>query len=119
MAFEGILYLHIHSSDLARTKHFYGELLGWRLDTDLPDVAGLWFGAGYLVAGREQRPENARIYNGGMHAAVRVDDLDAEHAMLSARGIAVSAIQSRPWGQRDFFFADPDGYRWEYVQPGA
>jgi catechol 2,3-dioxygenase-like lactoylglutathione lyase family enzyme len=118
MAFQGIIYVHIHVSDIVRTKRFYGETLGWKLETDMPEVGGFWFGTGYLVAGIEQRPESERIYNGGMHTAVRVDDLEAQHALLGERGVAVSKIQSRPWGQRDFFFSDPDGYRWEYVQVG-
>lgn len=116
MAHEGILYVHIHVADMARTKRFYGETLGWRLDTDLPEVGGFWFGSFYLVAGIDQRPESERRYSGGMHAAVRVDDIETEREKLAARGVAVTAIQSRPWGQRDFWFSDPDGYRWEYVQ---
>ena len=117
MAIEGIFYVHIHVADLARAKHFYGESLGWKLETDEPNIAGFWFGTGYLVANRDGRPASERRYDGGMHVCVRVDDLDAQHARLKERGVAVGEIHARPWGERNFSFADPDGYVWVYGQP--
>ena len=116
MAIEGIFYVHIHVSDIERAKRFYGEMLGWRLDTNLPEVGGFWFGDGYLVANLDTRPASERQYTGGMKVTVKVDDLDAQHAQLGERGVAVSQIEKRPWGQRDFSFRDPDGYSWEYAQ---
>jgi len=51
MAIEGIFYVYVQVADLQRTKQFYGETLGWKLHTDEQQVAGFWFGSGYLVAG--------------------------------------------------------------------
>jgi catechol 2,3-dioxygenase-like lactoylglutathione lyase family enzyme len=119
VAIEGIFYVYADVSDLARSKQFYGETLGWKLNTDEPAVAGFWFGSGYLVARQDERAASERRYAGGMHVAVRVDDLDAQHALLRARGVAVSEIHARPWGERNFRFTDPDGYVWEYGQPTA
>jgi catechol 2,3-dioxygenase-like lactoylglutathione lyase family enzyme len=115
MAIDGIFYVSAQVADLARTKAFYGETLGWRLNTDEPGVAGFWFGSGYLVAVQSEQPGAA----GGLSVAVRVDDIEAEHKTLTERGVAVSPIVSKPWGQRDFNFTDPDGYRWEYAQLAA
>ncbi len=115
MAIEGVFYVHAQVADLARSKAFYGDMLGWRMDTNQPGVAGFWFGSGYLVATQGAGAPGA----GGLNIAVRVDDVDAEHKLLSERGVAVSAIESRPWGQRDFNFRDPDGYLWEYAQVAA
>lgn len=117
MSTDGIFYVFAFVSDLARSKRFYGETLGWRLGTDEADVAGFAFGGGYLVVHRDDRPAAARSYAGGMHVAVKVDDVAAAHAGLRARGVAVSELHDQPWGQRDFFFDDPDGYRWWYGQP--
>ena len=117
MAIDGIFYIHAHVADLARAKRFYREALGWKLDTDEPGVAGFWFGSGYLVATLDERPETERRYAGGMHVAVRVDDLDAQHARLTQRGVNVGPIHERPWGERNFSVTDPDGYVWEYGQP--
>lgn len=119
MAIDGVFYVHIYVSDLSRTKRFYSEMLGWKLHTDLPNVAGFYFGTAYLVAVLEPRPATERLYAGGMNVTVKVDDLDAQHAQLSERGVAVGEIRSHPWGQRDFAFTDPDGYMWEYGQPAA
>ena len=119
MAIEGIFYVKAHVSDLARAKKFYGETLGWKLETDESRVAGFWFGTGYLVAELDFRPASERRYAGGMHVALRVDDLEAQHARLAERGVAVSPIQVRPWGERNFSFVDPDGYLWQYGQPGS
>jgi uncharacterized glyoxalase superfamily protein PhnB len=52
-----------------------------------------------------------------MHVSVKVSDIDAEHARLAQRGVEVTAIQQRPWGERNCSFKDPDGYTWEYGQP--
>ena len=40
MAATGIFYVFAFVSDLARSKRFYGETLGWTLGTDEADVAG-------------------------------------------------------------------------------
>ncbi len=116
MAVEGIFYVYAKVADLQRAKRFYGEVLGWKLHTDEPQVAGFWFGSGYLVAGLDAVRSSD---SGGMHIAVRVSDIDAEHARLEQRGVQVSPVQRRPWGERNFSFRDPDGYLWEYGEPSS
>jgi predicted enzyme related to lactoylglutathione lyase len=113
MAIEGIFYVYAKVSDLERTKQFYGETLGWKLHTDEDYVAGFWFGSGYLVAGLDRGAASS----GGMQVSVKVSDIDAEHAQLAQRGVDVTPIKQRPWGERNFSFKDPDGYVWEYGQP--
>jgi catechol 2,3-dioxygenase-like lactoylglutathione lyase family enzyme len=115
MAIEGVFYVRISVADLPRAKRFYGETLGWRLETDESYVAGFWFGSGYLVAALDPAA-TAKPRDGGMTVTVRVDDLDAQHKQLADKGLAVSPIESRPWGQRDFSFTDADGYRWDYAE---
>ena len=117
MAATGIFYVFAFESDLARSKRFYGEILGWKLGTDEADVAGFSFGTGYLVIHTDDRHEEARPYAGGMQVEVRVEDVDAEHERLRKLGVAVNDLDDQPWGERNFFFVDPDGYRWSYGQP--
>lgn len=54
------------------------------------------------------------------HLAVSVDDLDAEHARLSAAGLAPRDIvdfkNDGVTVARFFFIADPDGYQIEVLQ---
>ncbi|MBM4383048.1 MAG: VOC family protein [Deltaproteobacteria bacterium] len=113
MAIQGVFYVYAAVSDLARAKKFYGETLGFRLNTDEPYVGGFWFGSGYLVIGA-MAPATG---SGGTHVAVRVDDVDAEHSRLAQRGVAVGPVQDQPWGERNFRFSDPDGNVWVYAQP--
>lgn len=113
MAIEGIFYVYAKVSDLKRAKEFYGDTLGWKLHTDEPAVAGFWFGTGYLVLGLEG---SAARGGGGMYVAVRVTDLEAEHARLTERGVGVSPIRRQPWGESNFSFTDPEGYLWQYGQ---
>jgi catechol 2,3-dioxygenase-like lactoylglutathione lyase family enzyme len=117
MATKGVFYVFALVSDLARSKRFYGETLGWTLGTDEADVAGFRFGSGYLVIHTDDRPHGeARRYAGGMHVAVQVDDVDAQHARLATLGVRVSALRDQPWGERSFTLDDPDGYVWTYGQ---
>jgi catechol 2,3-dioxygenase-like lactoylglutathione lyase family enzyme len=117
MAAQGVFYVFVYVSDLARSKRFYGETLGWKLGTDERDVAGFAFGSGYLVMHADDRPADARRYAAGMHVAVQVDDANAEHARLQKLGVRVSTLHDQPWGERNFSFEDPDGYTWWYGQP--
>jgi catechol 2,3-dioxygenase-like lactoylglutathione lyase family enzyme len=117
MAIEGLFYVYVKVADLKRTKQFYGETLGWKLQTDEPMVAGFWFGSGYLVAGLDTAAVTEPRHAEGMHVSVRVSDLDAQHTLLTQRGVEVSPIHVRPWGERNFSFTDPDGYLWDYGQP--
>jgi len=116
MTEKGVFYVFARVSDLGRSKRFYGETLGWRLGTDEEHVAGFAFGSGYLVIHAEDRAPNDRRYAGGMHVEVQAEDVDAEHARLTKLGVAVGALQDQPWGERNFFFEDPDGYPWSYGQ---
>jgi catechol 2,3-dioxygenase-like lactoylglutathione lyase family enzyme len=120
MAVQGLFYILILASDLERSKAFYRDTLGWRLDTDVPgQVAGLWFGEAYLVVSQDHRPADERRYAGGSEFSVRVDDLDEQHARLHQAGVTVGPINAQPWGERNFNFKDPDGYPWCYGQPSS
>lgn len=116
MAPKGIYYLLAFVSDMQRSKQFYGETLGWKLGTEEGNVAGFSFGTGYVVLHADNRPLADRRYSGGMQVAVLVDDVAAEHARLGRLGVDVGEVVDRPWGERHFSFADPDGYEWFYSQ---
>jgi catechol 2,3-dioxygenase-like lactoylglutathione lyase family enzyme len=115
MAIKGIFYVFALVSDLARSKKFYGDVLGWQLTTDETDVAGFAFGSGYLVIHADNSQPAARKAS-SMHVEVQVDDVDTEHARLQKLGIKVSELQDQHWGERNFYFSDPDGYTWFYGQ---
>src|SRR5262245_1686191 len=112
MTAKGIFYVFAYVSDLARSRKFYRDTLGWKLGTDEKNVAGFAFGSGYLVIHQDDRAPDARTYPGGMHVGVQVEDVDAEHARLRELDAAVSDVRDMPWGERNFSLEDPDGYRW-------
>lgn len=116
MPATGIFYIESFVSDFQRSKAFYGGTLGWKLNTDLPTVAGFFFGAGYLVIIADDRPSDSRRYAGGMHVTVQVDDAIAEHQRLKEKGVAVSEVSQKPWGECKFSITDPDGYVWSFSQ---
>lgn len=70
--------------------------------------------------GREEPYERG---NGYGHLAVSVDDLDAEHARLTAAGLNPRKLVELKRGGdvvgRFFFIADPDGYDIEVLQRGG
>jgi catechol 2,3-dioxygenase-like lactoylglutathione lyase family enzyme len=113
----GIFYVLALVSDLARSKAFYGDKIGWKLTTDETRVAGFAFGAGYLVLHVDERRGDQRRYGGGMNVAVQVEDAAVERARLEKLGVPVSALMDQPWGERNFNFTDPDGYVWLVGQP--
>ena len=69
------------------------------------------------------RTEPYNIGDGYGHLAVSVADVDAEHARLTAAGLAPrKLVDFAPGGSviaRFFFIADPDGYQIEVIQRGG
>jgi catechol 2,3-dioxygenase-like lactoylglutathione lyase family enzyme len=114
MAIKGIFYVYAEVSDLARSKKFYGETLGWKLNTDENEVAGFAFGSAYLVI--RATGKRASSTGADMYVEVQVDDVAAEHARLKGLRVEVSDIHDQHWGERNFFFRDPDGHLWFYGQ---
>ena len=47
-----------------------------------------------------------------------VDDVDAFHAELKARGFDAPPPEDKPWGLREFAVHAPDGFRFTIGQPG-
>lgn len=70
----------------------------------------------------KDRTEPYQLGDGYGHLAFSVDDLNAEHARLTAEGLAPrKLVDFAPGGEviaRFFFIADPDGYQIEVLQRG-
>ena len=69
------------------------------------------------------RIEPYNLGDGYGHLALSVDDVDAEHARMTAAGLAPrKLVDFAPAGSviaRFFFIADPDGYQIEVLQRGG
>lgn len=69
------------------------------------------------------RTEPYNLGDGYGHLALSVDDLDAEHARLTAAGLGPRKLVDFRNGDqrvaRFFFIADPDGYQIELLERGG
>jgi lactoylglutathione lyase len=69
------------------------------------------------------RTEAYNLGDGYGHLAISVSDADAEHARMTAAGLAPrKLVDFAPAGSviaRFFFIADPDGYQIEVLQRGG
>ena len=112
-------------SDLARARHFYGEVLGLALHDD-PDYLG---GSPYFMVGDTQiclvrhaaTPPGERFSEfriGLDHLAFRAPDEAALHALaarLIAAGVPTNGVEVyAPSGKRYIAFRDPDNIQLEY-----
>ena len=48
-------------------------------------------------------------------AIFRVDDADAEHRILEARGLILEQPRNGSWGERFFHLSDPDGHELSFA----
>lgn len=71
----------------------------------------------------KDRTEPYQLGDGYGHLAVVVEDVEAEHARLTAAGLAPRKVVDFKNGEtrvaKFFFIADPDGYQIEVIQKGG
>ncbi|HEV2755973.1 MAG TPA: VOC family protein [Actinomycetota bacterium] len=126
---QSIRVVTVGVEDVARSRAFYSDGLGWVPLLDLPEIVfyqagfGLAFGVWSLRdlsedAGRDL-PRGSSFSLG--HNVASGDDVDAVIERARAAGAAiVKEPQDAPlFGGYQAYFADPDGYLWDVVyNPG-
>ena len=128
---QRISFITLAVRDLARTRDFYVDGLGWAPELHVPDevlmfrtgehlVLSLWAEAGFEAeVGPVRRGEG--IVPVTLAHNVRTEAEVDEILELARRAGAdpVQSAQRRDWGGYTGYFADPDGFRWEIaVNPG-
>jgi uncharacterized glyoxalase superfamily protein PhnB len=101
--------------DLDRAIAYYRDVLGFKF--------GAPYGGFYAIGERDgleihlkDAPKNPaerthRRGNEHLDAYVRVKGIDAFYAQCVAKGAnIVKPLAEMPWGTKDFFLADPEGY---------
>src|SRR5690606_9012236 len=93
-------------SDVTRSVEFYRRVLGFEVRVDAPEF-------GLAVVGKEGA-EIALLHAesptpGGCYVSVQGVDALHERCVEAGAVIAV-ALETHPWGMRDFVVADPDGH---------
>jgi predicted enzyme related to lactoylglutathione lyase len=102
-------------TDVDRAKAFYADQVGFDADHDHVVSDEMRFvqltppgSACSIALGKGiTKAEPGSVE--GMQLVVA--DIEAAHAHLAERGVAVSEVQEFPWG-RFVFFSDPDGNGW-------
>lgn len=122
-----MIHSMIRVLDEARSVDFYGRAFGLRvaqrLDFDsftLVYLSNDETGFELELTINKNREAPYDLGDGYGHLAVSVEDVDAEHARLTALGLAPrKLVDFAPGGEviaRFFFVADPDGYQIEVLQ---
>ena len=125
-----MIHSMIRVLEAARSVDFYGTAFGLEI-ADRLDFEGFTLiylsnpetGFELELTVNKDRTESYDPGDGYGHLAVSMADLDAEHARLTAAGLAPRKIVDfRNAGQRVarfFFIADPDGYQIEVIERGG
>ena len=128
---QRISFVTLAVADLARSRRFYVDGLGWRAELDVPGevlmfrvgerlIFSLWDAAAFEgEVGPLRRGEGLAPITLA-HNVARAQEVDATLDLARAAGAPdVSAAQQRDWGGYTGYFADPDGFRWEIaLNPG-
>lgn len=120
-------HIAIICSDYERSKHFYTQILGFKIIAENYRAErksyklDLAVGNQYQIelfsfpdpTKRPSRPEAAGL----RHLAFEVDNIDDAIAAIVADGVEVEAIRVDEFtGKRFIFFADPDGLPIEFYE---
>jgi len=120
-------HIAIICSDYERSKHFYTQILGfkivrevyraerksYKLDLDVNNLYQIELFSFPEPAQRPSRPEAAGL----RHLAFEVDNIDEALASITADDIFVEPIRIDEFtGKKFTFFADPDGLPIEFYE---
>ncbi len=120
-------HIAIICSDYERSKHFYTQILGfkilqenyrserksYKLDLEVGNLYQIELFSFPDPAPRPSRPEAAGL----RHLAFEVDNIDDAVAAVTADGVVVEPIRLDEFtGKRFTFFADPDGLPIEFYE---
>ena len=120
MTIHSFEIISVPVSDSQRAKSFYRDVLGFALVREEPMGPGMsWIQL--APPGHDVTIALVTWFDnmkpGGLQGVmVNTEDIDAEHALLRSRGLAIGDIKQEPWG-RYAMFSDPDGNGWILREP--
>ncbi len=106
--------------DLERSARYYRDVLGFEVH-EIGDPGWRFFMRDqcWILAG--ECPDALPAHELGDHsyfAYLEVDDVDALHAELTAKGATVmKKLRDEPWGMREFGIRTVDGHRIMFGRP--
>lgn len=104
-------FISLQVRDLAASRKFYTEALGFTVDPrfDTPDF--VLFDTHSIPLGLGATKENLPNPGSGISLWIDCDRVDELHADLATRGMTILKPPFDGLFGRTFVFADPDGYR--------
>lgn len=125
---QRVSFITLAVADVARTRRFYVDGLGWQPIFESDDVImlpvaehlilSLWSVDGF-TAEIGAAPASGIAPITLAHNLETEAEVDAVLAEAQGLGAIVSPATRREWGGYSGYFADPDGFRWEIaVNPG-
>jgi len=127
---QRISFVTLAVADMAATRRFYIDGLGWSPEHDDDEVIMLMAGDHLVLslwarASFEEEIGGATA-SGGVppialaHNVRTRGEVDEVLDLVRGLGAQVTEPQERVWGGYTGYFADPDGYRWEVAwNPGS
>ncbi|MBZ2188780.1 VOC family protein [Alcanivorax sp. JB21] len=109
------LWSGIITEKVTESRDFYVRLFGCDVLFDEPWCVVLRFGDSEVGFMQPELPQQAPVFRGaypgqGVWFTLDVDDVDAEHARLSALGVPIAvSLRDEDWGDRHFSVIDPNG----------
>ncbi|WP_300680014.1 VOC family protein [Nocardioides sp.] len=120
---QRISFLTLAVRDLAATRAFYVDGLGWVPEfEDGDEVIMIRAGERLILSLWDRRAFEAEVgapAGDGVppitiaHNVATAAEVDQILALAASLGAATSPGQERAWGGYTGYFADPDGFRWE------
>lgn len=127
MSSERFDHVFVEPASFDASIGFYRDTLGWSVQfawggDGEPRGACLASSGDMTVVLAEPHRANDHSKSHGVNGArptlhLRVDDVDARHDELAAKGAALFAPESTHWGTRWFVARDPDGNLIAFEQP--
>jgi predicted lactoylglutathione lyase len=127
---QRISFVSIAVRDVAASRGFYLDGLGWRAELDVPgEVVMIQVGERLVLSLWDRASFEAEVGPigdaGGVppmtlaHNVATRGEVDEILALAKRLGATVTGPQEREWGGYTGYFADPDGYHWEIAwNPG-
>ncbi len=126
---QRVSFITLAVADLARSRAFYVDGLGWEplfagddvLMLPVADrvILSLWSREGFVEEIGEEPTSGVAPFTLSHNVATPAD-ADAVLDEVAALGAPVSAGRQREWGGYSGYFSEPDGFRWEVaVNPGS
>ncbi len=98
--------------DTKRSREFYTQVLGFEAKIDADDFSSVLTANGVEIElHAPHEGHDHAVGSKGRQLSLEVDDVDKWHAVMSARGVEFSqGPKKMPWGTREAYLRDPDGY---------